>query len=227
MLLAGAGGVVARGGRAAGPGADRADDPGGCRLREAGHADVPHPQRGLLPDGYGDIRNRPLVERTITMTCVSNEVGGTCVSTANFIGVDLADMLEEAGVRPGAEQLFSSSVDGWTSGSPVAAAMDRGRGFPARLVIPGLYGYVSATKWVADLEVTTWQARQAYWLKRGWSREAPIKTESRIDTPKGSKPCPAERCASPGSRGCSTPESTASKCGSTTARGAKPCCRSK
>ncbi|MER6796372.1 molybdopterin-dependent oxidoreductase [Amycolatopsis mediterranei] len=151
---------------------------------------------------YADIRNRPLVERTITMTCVSNEVGGTYVSTANFVGVDLADLLDEAGVRPGAEQLFSSSVDGWTSGSPVAAALDRTRGamlaigmngeplpiehgFPARLVIPGLYGYVSATKWVTDLEVTTWGARQAYWLKRGWGREAPIKTESRIDTPKG------------------------------------------
>ncbi|MEV4149187.1 molybdopterin-dependent oxidoreductase [Amycolatopsis sp. NPDC049691] len=158
--------------------------------------------------GYGDIRDRPLVERTITMTCVSNEVGGTYVSTANFIGVDLADLLEEAGVRPGAEQLYSSSVDGWTSGSPVAAALDRGRGamlaigmngeplpiehgFPARLVIPGLYGYVSATKWVTDLEVTTWQARQAYWLKRGWSREAPIKTESRIDTPKGFETVPS------------------------------------
>ncbi|WP_410588131.1 molybdopterin-dependent oxidoreductase [Amycolatopsis sp. lyj-23] len=157
---------------------------------------------------YGDIRNRPLVERTITMTCVSNEVGGTYVSTANFIGVDLADLLEEAGVRPGAEQLFSSSVDGWTSGSPVAAAVDRSRGamlaigmngeplplehgFPARLVIPGLYGYVSATKWVTDLEVTTWSARQAYWLKRGWGREAPIKTESRIDTPKGFETVPS------------------------------------
>ena len=157
---------------------------------------------------YGDIRDRPLVERTITMTCVSNEVGGTYVSTANFIGVDLADLLDEAGVRPGAEQLYSTSVDGWTSGSPIAAAMDRERGamlaigmngeplpiehgFPARLVIPGLYGYVSATKWVTDLEVTTWQARQAYWLKRGWSREAPIKTESRIDTPKGFETVPS------------------------------------
>ncbi|MDS0132174.1 MULTISPECIES: molybdopterin-dependent oxidoreductase [unclassified Amycolatopsis] len=157
---------------------------------------------------YGDIRNRPLVERTITMTCVSNEVGGTYVSTANFLGVDLADLLEEAGVRPGAEQLFSSSVDGWTSGSPVAAALDRARGamlaigmngeplpiehgFPARLVIPGLYGYVSATKWVTDLEVTTWGARQAYWLKRGWGQEAPIKTESRIDTPKGFETVPS------------------------------------
>lgn len=157
---------------------------------------------------YDDIRNRPLVERTITMTCVSNEVGGTYVSTANFIGVDLAGLLEEAGVRPGAEQLFSSSVDGWTSGSPVAAALDRARGamlaigmngeplpiehgFPARLVIPGLYGYVSATKWVTDLEVTTWGARQAYWLKRGWGQEAPIKTESRIDTPKGFETVPS------------------------------------
>ncbi|NBH05244.1 molybdopterin-dependent oxidoreductase, partial [Amycolatopsis sp. SID8362] len=164
---------------------------------------------------YGDIRNRPLVERTITMTCVSNEVGGTYVSTANFLGVDLADLLEEAGVRPGAEQLYSSSVDGWTSGSPVAAAMDRGRGamlaigmngeplpiehgFPARLVIPGLYGYVSATKWVTDLEVTTWRARQAYWLKRGWGREAPIKTESRIDTPKGFETVPSGKVRAAG-----------------------------
>ncbi|MDT8915225.1 molybdopterin-dependent oxidoreductase [Amycolatopsis sp. PS_44_ISF1] len=151
---------------------------------------------------YNDIRNRPLTERTITMTCVSNEVGGTYVSTSNFIGVDLADLLAEAGVQPGAEQLFCSSVDGWTSGTPVAAAQERARGamlaigmnreplplehgFPARLVTPGLYGYVSATKWIVDIEVTTWKARQAYWLKRSWSEQAPIKTESRIDEPKG------------------------------------------
>ncbi|WP_410667909.1 molybdopterin-dependent oxidoreductase [Amycolatopsis sp. cmx-4-68] len=151
---------------------------------------------------YSDIRNRALTERTITMTCVSNEVGGDYVSTSNFIGIDLADLLAEAGVQAGAEQLFSTSVDGWTSGTPVAAAMDRGRGamlaigmngeplplehgFPARLVTPGLFGYVSATKWVVDLEITTWEAKQAYWLKRGWGQEAPIKTESRIDTPKG------------------------------------------
>lgn len=157
---------------------------------------------------YADLRDRPLVERTITMTCVSNEVGGPYVSTANFVGVDLADLLAEAGVRPGAEQLYSSSVDGWTSGTPVAAALDRGRGamlalgmngeplplehgFPARLVVPGLYGYVSATKWVVDLEVTTWAARQAYWLRRGWAEQAPIKTESRIDTPRGFQTLPA------------------------------------
>ncbi|KAA9155425.1 molybdopterin-dependent oxidoreductase [Amycolatopsis acidicola] len=164
---------------------------------------------------YADIRNRPLVERTITMTCVSNEVGGPYVSTANFVGVDLADLLEEAGVQPGAEQLFSSSVDGWTSGTPVSAALDRGRGamlalgmngeplplehgFPARLVIPGLYGYVSATKWVTDLEVTTWQAKRAYWLRRGWGEQAPIKTGSRIDTPKGFANVPAGKVRAAG-----------------------------
>jgi DMSO/TMAO reductase YedYZ molybdopterin-dependent catalytic subunit len=158
--------------------------------------------------GYGDLRDRPLVERTVTMTCVSNEVGGDYISTANFIGVDLADLLDEAGVHAGAEQLFATSVDGWTSGTPVSAAHDRSRGamlaigmngeplplehgFPARLVTPGLYGYVSATKWVTDIEITTWKARQAYWLKRGWSQEAPIKTESRIDTPKGFQTVPA------------------------------------
>ncbi|MBN6038512.1 molybdopterin-dependent oxidoreductase [Amycolatopsis sp. 195334CR] len=157
---------------------------------------------------FADIRDRPLVERTITMTCVSNEVGGTYVSTANFVGVDLADLLTEAGVRPGAEQLFSTSVDGWTAGTPVAAALDRGRGamlaigmngeplpvehgFPARMVVPGLYGYVSATKWVVDLEITTWAARRAYWLERSWAEQAPIKTQSRIDFPKGFETLPA------------------------------------
>ncbi|MFI6303955.1 molybdopterin-dependent oxidoreductase [Amycolatopsis thailandensis] len=157
---------------------------------------------------YDDIRNRPLIERTITMTCVSNEVGGTYVSTANFIGVDLGDLLREAEVLPGAEQIFSTSVDGWTAGSPVVAALDPERGamlaigmngeplpvehgFPARMVIPGLYGYVSATKWVKDLEITTWKARRAYWLDRGWGEQAPIKTQSRIDSPKGFETVPA------------------------------------
>jgi DMSO/TMAO reductase YedYZ molybdopterin-dependent catalytic subunit len=151
---------------------------------------------------YSDIRNRPLVERTVTLTCVSNEVGGPYTSTANFIGVDLADLLNEAGIKPGAQQMFATSVDGWNAGSPIEAVLDPKRGamlaigangdplpiehgFPARIVIPGLYGYVSATKWVTDLNITTWQANQAYWLKRGWSQEGPIKTESRIDTPSG------------------------------------------
>jgi DMSO/TMAO reductase YedYZ molybdopterin-dependent catalytic subunit len=151
---------------------------------------------------FTDIRERDLVERTITMTCVSNQVGGGYISTANFIGVPLRDLLDEAGVRPGSDQLFSTSVDGWTAGTPVEAVMDRGRGallaigmngeplpaehgFPARLVVPGLYGFVSATKWVTDLELTTFDAKQSYWLKRDWAREAPIKTQSRIDVPGG------------------------------------------
>ena len=151
---------------------------------------------------YDDIRDRPLVERLVTLCCVSNPVGGPYISTARFIGVDLAELLNEAGVRPGAEQLLSTSVDGFTAGTPVSTVLEplRGamlaigmngeplpveHGFPARLVVPGLYGYVSATKWVTDLEVTTWDAKQAYWLQRGWSEQGPIKTESRIDTPSG------------------------------------------
>jgi len=151
---------------------------------------------------YGDLRDRPLVERTITMTCVSNEVGGPYTSTANFVGVPLRDVLLEAGVRAGADQLFSTSADGWTAGTPVDVVLEEDRGalialgmngeplpvehgFPARLVVPGLYGFVSATKWVVDLELTTFEARSAYWLDRGWGQRAPIKVMSRIDRPRG------------------------------------------
>ncbi|GAA1280343.1 molybdopterin-dependent oxidoreductase [Saccharothrix xinjiangensis] len=151
---------------------------------------------------YADLSRRDLVERTITMTCVSNEVGGPYVSTARFVGVPLRDVLLEAGVREGADQLFSTSADGWTAGTPVDVVMeaDRGalialgmngeplpleHGFPARLVVPGLYGYVSATKWVVDLELTTFAAKRAYWLERGWAERAPIKVMSRIDSPEG------------------------------------------
>ncbi|HEU5472618.1 MAG TPA: molybdopterin-dependent oxidoreductase [Actinophytocola sp.] len=146
---------------------------------------------------YADIRGLPLVERTVTITCVSNEVGGPYVSTSNFIGVPLRELLDRAGVQPGAEQVFSTSVDGWTCGTPVADVLDRGllaigmngeplpveHGFPARLVVPGLYGFVSATKWVVDLELNRFADKQAYWLRRGWGERAPIKTQSRIDTP--------------------------------------------
>lgn len=148
---------------------------------------------------FGDIRRLPLVERTITLTCVSNEVGGPYTSTSNFIGVPLREILAEAGIKPGADQLFSTSVDGWTAGTPVTDIMDRGllaigmngeplpaeHGFPARMVVPGLYGFVSATKWVVDMELTTFAAKQAYWLNRGWAQRAPIKTQSRIDAPSG------------------------------------------
>jgi DMSO/TMAO reductase YedYZ molybdopterin-dependent catalytic subunit len=149
---------------------------------------------------YADIRNRPLVERPITLCCVSNPVGGPYISNAYFLGVPLRDLLNEAGVHPDADQLLSTSVDGFTAGTPAAAVLDPNRGallaigmngqplpvehgFPARLVVPGLYGYVSATKWVTDLKLTTFAADQAYWVPRGYSVQAPIKTESRIDAP--------------------------------------------
>ena len=149
---------------------------------------------------YASLVGRPMIERDITLSCVSNEVGGDLVGNAVWRGVRLADVLDEAGVKPEATQLFSTSVDGWTCGTPVAAVTD-GRdallavamngeplpikhGFPVRLVVPGLYGYVSATKWVADLKLTTWDDDVGYWVPRGWAREAPIKTTSRIDVPR-------------------------------------------
>ena len=149
---------------------------------------------------FADLLERNVVERDITLTCVSNEVGGNLISNAKWLGVPLAEILQEAGVHPDADQLKSTSADGWTSGSPVATITD-GRdallafgmngeplpvehGFPVRMVVPGLYGYVSATKWVVDLELTTFENFDAYWVQRGWSQQGPIKTESRIDVPK-------------------------------------------
>ncbi|HEX3090377.1 MAG TPA: molybdopterin-dependent oxidoreductase [Ilumatobacteraceae bacterium] len=152
---------------------------------------------------YADLQARPQVERVVTLCCVSNEVGGDLISTAVFQGVLLAPLLKEAGVQQGAEQVYSESLDGWTCGFPVEVALD-GRdamiaigmngealplehGFPARLVVPGLYGYVSATKWLKKIELTTWAAEEGYWVPLGWSRDGPIKTESRIDVPRDGK----------------------------------------
>ena len=149
---------------------------------------------------FDQLLRRRVVERDITLTCVSNEVGGKLVGNARWLGVPLADILDEAGVEPGADQLKSTSADGWTSGTPVAAIMD-GRdallafgmngeplpvehGFPVRMVVPGLYGFVSATKWLVDLELTTFEDFDPYWARRGWAQQAPIKTQSRIDAPK-------------------------------------------
>ncbi|MFJ3202715.1 molybdopterin-dependent oxidoreductase [Streptomyces sp. NPDC086989] len=148
---------------------------------------------------------RPLIERDITLTCVSNEVGGPYAGTARWLGVPLADLLREAGVRPpsqggGADQLVARSVDAMTFGSPVEDVMD-GRdamlavgmngeplpfdhGFPVRMIVPGLYGYVSACKWITDIELTTFDAYDPYWVKRNWARRAPVKTQARIDTPR-------------------------------------------
>jgi DMSO/TMAO reductase YedYZ molybdopterin-dependent catalytic subunit len=149
---------------------------------------------------FDELLRRPLVERDITLTCVSNEVGGPYAGNARWLGAPLADLLREAGVRPGADQLLSRSADGMTIGTPTAAVMD-GRdamlavgmngqpllpehGFPVRMVVPGLYGYVSATKWLVDLELTTFARADPYWVRHGWARKAPVKTMSRIDTPR-------------------------------------------
>ncbi len=149
---------------------------------------------------WSDLTSRRLIERSVTMTCVSNEVGGPYISTSNFTGVLLADILAEAGVQRGADQIFTTSVDGWTCGSPTEVLADPAtqamlvigmnseplpieHGFPVRVIVPGLYGFVSGTKWITDMELTTFDAKQAYWLQRGWAQRAPIKTMSRIDSP--------------------------------------------
>jgi len=151
---------------------------------------------------FADLLRMPLVEHYITLCCVSNPVAGPYIGNAKWLGASLASLLRSAGIRSGANQLLCTSVDGFTSGTPVQVVMD-GRdalvavamngtplpvahGFPARLVVPGLYGYVSACKWVTDINVTTFADAQAYWIPRGWSQQAPIKTESRIDVPSDS-----------------------------------------
>jgi DMSO/TMAO reductase YedYZ molybdopterin-dependent catalytic subunit len=156
---------------------------------------------------FADLLRRPLIEAWVTLTCVSNPVGGPYVGNARWLGASLASLIRQARPRAGANQLLCTSVDGFTSGTPLPVVLD-GRdallavamngvalpiehGFPARMVVPGLYGYVSATKWVTDIEVTTFAAARAFWAQRGWSQLAPIKTECRIDVPAaGAKPTP-------------------------------------
>ncbi|MFF0862465.1 molybdopterin-dependent oxidoreductase [Nonomuraea sp. NPDC003560] len=169
-------------------------DPRAWRLRIHGMVDRP------VEITYAELLNLPLTEADITLTCVSNEVGGPYVGNARWLGVRMADLLRRAGLQPGADMLLSTSDDGFTCGTPVDVVMD-GRdalfaiamngealpfehGFPVRQVVPGLYGYVSATKWVVDVKVTRFDRDQAYWTPRGWAAKGPIKTESRIDVPK-------------------------------------------
>ncbi|AND17849.1 molybdopterin-dependent oxidoreductase [Rathayibacter tritici] len=142
-----------------------------------------------------------LDEYGITLTCVSNQVGGNLVGNAKWLGVPLRDVLKMAGVQSGADMLLSTSSDGYTASTPISAVTDENldailavgmngeplpfeHGFPVRMIVPGLYGYVSATKWLTELKVTTFEADQAYWTPRGYSAEAPIKMSSRIDTPR-------------------------------------------
>lgn len=149
---------------------------------------------------YDELLDRHVVERVVTLCCVSNEVGGDLIGTARFIGVPLAELLAEVGVQRGGTQIAMTSEDGWTCGFPTEVALD-GRdalvafgmngeplpvehGFPVRLVVPGLYGYVSATKWLRTIELVGWDDFDGYWVPRGWSKEGPVKTQSRIDVPK-------------------------------------------
>ena len=142
------------------------------------------------------------IEETVTLSCVSNEIGGDLVGNAVWQGVPLDVLLERAGVHADATQIVGRSVDKFTAGFPTAVARD-GRvalvayamngeplpvshGFPARLVVAGLYGYVSATKWLREIELTTWEDFDGYWISRGWAKEGPIKTMSRLDVPRSS-----------------------------------------
>jgi DMSO/TMAO reductase YedYZ molybdopterin-dependent catalytic subunit len=153
---------------------------------------------------FEDLLKRPMIERDITISCVSVEVGGKLNGTARWLGVPVKDLLEEAGVRAGANQVVSRSIDGMSIGTPTESLLD-GRdailaiamngeplppehGFPVRMVVPGLYGYVSATKWLTEIELTTFEDFDPYWVERGWDAQAPVKTFSRLDTPTVTRP---------------------------------------
>jgi DMSO/TMAO reductase YedYZ molybdopterin-dependent catalytic subunit len=154
-----------------------------------------------LTVSYTDLVARGFTEDWITLCCVSNEVGGDLIGNAYWSGVPIRDLLAQAGVKAGADAVLQTSKDGWNCGTPLAALTDPKRnamlalamngkplpiehGFPVRMVVPGLYGYVSATKWLVDLEVTSFDKFDAYWTQRGWSAKGPVKTQSRIDVPR-------------------------------------------
>jgi len=150
---------------------------------------------------FDELMKRPMVDHDVTLTCVSEQVGGAYIGNARWQGALLADLLKEAGIQKGATQIVMRDVNGMNLGVATDPVLDgrtsllaigmngqplpQEHGFPVRVVVPGLYGYVSACKWVVDMELTTFGAFNAYWTQRGWSQQAPIKTESRIDTPKG------------------------------------------
>jgi DMSO/TMAO reductase YedYZ molybdopterin-dependent catalytic subunit len=156
--------------------------------------------RNPLTISWDQLLARPMIQRYVTLACVSNDVGGDLIGNALWLGAPIKALLDEAQPLPGADQVIQRSVDGWTCGTPTAALTD-GRdallavgmngkplpvdhGFPVRMVVPGLYGYVSACKWITEIELSRFADFDAYWVPRGWSQQAPIKTESRIDTPR-------------------------------------------
>jgi DMSO/TMAO reductase YedYZ molybdopterin-dependent catalytic subunit len=154
---------------------------------------------------YEQLLNRPLFELDNTISCVSNPVGGTLAGNARWLGCSLDDLIREAGPVSTADQVLGSSVDGFSAGFPLSALDGRGamiavgmngeplpikHGYPARIIVPGLYGYVSATKWLTNIEVTRFDKKQGFWISRGWSALGPIKMESRIDFPRDGSTIP-------------------------------------
>ena len=160
--------------------------------------------KGLVDNPYtltfNEVLEMDLEEHVVTLSCVSNEVGGPLVGNALWLGVPIAKLLDRAGVRPEADQFVGRSIDDWTAGFPTDLLYD-GRtallavgmngeplpidhGFPARLVVAGIYGYVSAVKWVTEIELTRWDDFNGYWITKGWAKEGPMKTMSRIDVPR-------------------------------------------
>lgn len=170
-------------------------DPESYVIQVIGMVDEP------LTIGYAELLELADTEADVTLTCVSNEVGGGLVGNARWFGVPLDRLLDRAGVQEGVDQIVGRAVDGWTAGFPLEAAYDgrpalvaigmngdalpRRHGFPARLVVAGLYGYVSDTKWLSQIELTTFDAYDAYWVTRGWDRFGPVRTQTRIDVPSG------------------------------------------
>lgn len=175
------------------------------RLQVTGMVDNPYTLN------FDELLAMGLVEEAVTLSCVSNSVGGNLVGNAVWRGVPLRSILDRAGVQRGATQIVGRSVDNWNSGFPTPLAYDgrvalvavsmngeplpRDHGFPVRLVVAGLYGYVSATKWLEEIRLTTWEGFDSYWVPRGWAKEGPIKTQSRIDVPRNGTRLPAGRVA--------------------------------
>jgi len=171
--------------------------PSNWQLRIHGMVDKP------MTVSFDELMKQPMLEHDITLTCVSESVGGGYIGNARWQGTLLAPLLRKAGIQSGADQIVMRDMNGMTIGVATAPVLDGresmlavgmngqtlppGHGYPVRVVVPGLYGYVSACKWVVDMELTTFAAFDAYWTKRGWSDQAPIKTESRIDVPKNGR----------------------------------------
>lgn len=154
-----------------------------------------------------DLLDLPLDEHHITLTCVSNPVGGDLVGNATWLGYPVRELLRQAKPHKDADMVLSHSIDGFSASTPIEALTDDRdsllavgmngsplppeHGFPARLVVPGLYGFVSATKWVTELEVTRFDEKTAYWTDRGWDARAPILVASRVEVPKPLAKVPA------------------------------------